>query len=250
MASTATLLTRRQVAALLEKPEGEIKAQEGGAFHPIKGPDGSWRYPPEEVSALLRGTVVGSGEFEPAGAVCAAAFELFQNGRKLPEVVISLKQSPALVRSLRGEYDAMAGTLTIGSGTMAFLQKTFRTAVRDEAHLVALIAGLDERLLREHERGRQAGIVEAADLGEIVDPESGVKRPLRPADLDGAAHVVAERWRRADQNAKPESSADSTFPSCGDLQAGGDVQRNPDDAGANPGAPVRSSSSAPASLLE
>ena len=51
MANRATLLTRRQVAALLGIAEADVRARDNEAFHPIKGPDGSWRYPPEEVAA-------------------------------------------------------------------------------------------------------------------------------------------------------------------------------------------------------
>ena len=135
MASTATLLTRRQVAALLGVSEGEIKARDNVTFHPIKGADGSWRYPPEEVAAILRGLVVDDSGAEPNGAVCAAAFELFEAGKNLPSVVITLKQPPALVRSLRSEYDVMAASLTVTPTSVARIAQVLGTPIRDEAQL-------------------------------------------------------------------------------------------------------------------
>jgi hypothetical protein len=196
MASTPTLLTRRQVAALLGVSETEVKARDNEAFHPTKGADGSWRYPPEEVAAVLRGLVVGDSGAEPTGAVCAAAFELFQAEKKLPEVVIALKQPPALVRSLRSEYDVMAASLTITPVSVAHMAQALRTPIRDEAQLVLLIADLGERFSREYQRGYDAGFADANDLGEIVDPLTGKPRPLKPGDVAAGSKAVEERWGR------------------------------------------------------
>jgi hypothetical protein len=194
MASTPTLLTRRQVAALLGVSETEVKARDNEAFHPTKGADGSWRYPPEEVAAVLRGLVVADSGAEPPGAVCAAAFELFEAGKKLPEVVIALKQPPALVRSLRSEYDVMAASLTITPASVAHMAQALRTPIRDEVHLVSLVADLGERFSREYQRGYDAGFADASDLGEIVDPITGKSRPLKPDDVVAGSKAVEERW--------------------------------------------------------
>jgi hypothetical protein len=194
MASSATFLTRRQVAALLDTSETEVKARDNEVFHPVKGPDGSYRYPPDEVSGVLRGAISGDGYIEPAGAICAAAFELFQKNTKLPDVVIVLKQAPALVRALRAEYDAMAAALTIAPATLATLERIVRIPVRDEAGFVSLVESLGERVRAEFERGYKAGLEEAQDAGEIVDPESGKKRRLDPAEVAAHARAAEERW--------------------------------------------------------
>ncbi len=207
MANTATLLTRRQVAALLGVSESEVKARDNVALHPIKGADGSWRYPPEEIAAILRGLVVGDSTAEPSGAVCAAAFELFDAGKNLPSVVITLKQSPALVRSLRSEYDVMAASLTVTPASVAHIAQALGTPIRDEAQLVLLIADLRERFGQEYQRGYDAGLADANDLGEIVDPITGKPRPLKPDDVAAGAKAVEERWGRTDQG-KPASRSD------------------------------------------
>jgi hypothetical protein len=183
MANTATLLTRRQTAALLGITEAEVKTRDNEAFHPIKGPDGSWRYPPEEVAAVLRGVVAGDPGADPSGATCAAAFELFQSGKKLPDVVITLKQPPTLVRHMRAEYDQMAGSLTIAPESVAAVAQALSQPIRDEANLVEILAGLGDRIRGEYHRGFDAGLAEANDLGEIVDLATGKKRPLRAEDL-------------------------------------------------------------------
>ena len=194
MASTATLLTRRQVAALLGVTEAEVKTRDNVTFHPTKAPDGSYRYEPQEVAAVLRGTVDGEPGAETTGAVCSAAFELFRDGKSLPDAVIMLKQPPAVIRGLRGEYDQMATCLTIGPSALEPLANLLRGRPRDETHLVELVSALSERLRDEYRRGHEDGVAEATDLGEIVDPASGQKRPLGQADIVAATRSEAEHW--------------------------------------------------------
>jgi hypothetical protein len=184
MASNSALLTRRQVGALLGVSEAEVKARENVALHPTKAVDGSYRYQPDEVAALLRGVVGSEPGVEPNGSICAAAFELFRDGKSLPEVVIALKQSPAVVRGLRAEYDAMAAHLTIDPASLEHLARTLRSRPRNGAHIVELVATLCERAQQEYQRGHEDGLAEAGDLGEIVDPVTGQKRALRPEDID------------------------------------------------------------------
>jgi hypothetical protein len=146
------------------------------------------------VSGVLRGVIAGHDNVEPAGAVCAAAFELFQKDTKLPNVVIALKQAPTLVRSLRAEYDAMAASLTVAPETAARIERIVRAPIRDEGRLVALIESLGERLRGEYERGYKAGLEDVQDAGEIVDPETGEKHRLDPAEMATHAREAEERW--------------------------------------------------------
>ncbi len=229
MASTATLLTRRQVAALLGVSEDAIKARDNEAFHPSKGADGGWRYPPEEVAAVLRGLVGGDSGPEPTGAVCAAAFELFETGKKLTEVVIALKQPPGLVRSLRSEYDEMIASLTITPASVAHMAQALQTPIRNEEQLVSLVADLGQRLGEEYQRGYDAGLADANDPGEIVDPTTGERRPLKLDDVAASSKIVKERWGRTDEgNPGPRSGGPSIPP----FQAGGREQQDH-----NPNAP-------------
>jgi hypothetical protein len=194
MGTSATLLTRRQVAALLGITESEVKARDNETFHPVKGPDGSWRYPADVVANVLRGFSGVHVDQEPPGAICAAAFELFQKGTKLPDVVISLKQQPTLIRTLRTEYDSMAKTLTVGAEALVTLGKLAQSPIHDAAELVALLERLGDRLHSEYERGFKDGLSESRDFGEIVDPDSGIKRPLVTADLAIHTKNAEERW--------------------------------------------------------
>jgi hypothetical protein len=195
------------VASLLAVSEAEVKTQDNVAFHPTKGADGSWRYAPEEVAAVLRGLVGGDTGPEPSGAVCAAAFELFEAGKKLPEIVIALKQPPGLIRSLRSEYDAMIASLTIASASVAQMAQALHTPIRDEQQLVSLVADLSQRLSGEYQRGYDAGLADANDPGEIVDPTTGEKRPLKLDDVAAGSKIVNERWGRTSQG-KPASRSD------------------------------------------
>jgi hypothetical protein len=187
MASTSTLLTRRQVGALLGVAEAEVKARDNVAFHPTKGPDGSWRYQPDEVAAVLRGVAGGEPGVEPNGAVCAAAFESFRDGKSLTEAVIALRQSPVVIRTLRAEYDRMASHLTICPDSLEQLAVLLRARPRDHAHLLGLVAQLHDRAQHEYQRGYEDGLAEAGDLGEIVDPSTGQTRPLKREDIESIA---------------------------------------------------------------
>jgi len=193
--NNAVLLSRRQVAALLNESELEIKGRHDTTLHPIKGADGSWRYQPEEVAALLRGLSGGEPGVEANGAVCSAGFELFRDGKSLTDVVITLRQTPAVVRNLRVEYDSMAACLTIGQEPLARLSGVLRATPRDEAQLFELVAGLAARAEQEYRRGYEEGLADATDLGEIVDPSTGKKRPLDRGDVAAAARNVEERWQ-------------------------------------------------------
>ncbi len=194
MATTATTLTRRQVAALLDETEAEVKGRDNVSFHPGKAGDGSYRYDPREVAAALRGVAGGEPGAEPNGAVCGAAFELFRDGKSLPDAVIALKQVPAVVRGLRVEYDTMTSSLTIAPPSLEALSKALRVRPRDEAHLVELVTTLSEQVASEYRRGHEDGIAEATDLGEIVDPNTGKKRPLGQDDIAAATRSVEKRW--------------------------------------------------------
>jgi hypothetical protein len=179
---------------LLGISESEVKTRDNETFHPVKGPDGSWRYPPEEVANVLRGFSGGRVDQEPPGVVCAAAFELFQKGTKLPDVVISLKQQPSLIRSLCSEYDSMAKTLTIGADALVMLGKLAQSPIHNAADLVALLERLGDRLHAEYEKGFKDGLSESRDFGEIIDPETGIKRPLVTAELAIHTKNAEERW--------------------------------------------------------
>jgi hypothetical protein len=206
MAGNSILLSRRQTAALLGLTEEEVKTRDNITFHPTKGKDGSWRYQPEEVAAVLRGVAGAEPGVEPNGAVCAAAFESFRGAKSLPEVVIALKQTPGVIRRLRVEYDAMAGCLTLGPASRDRLAEILRVRPCDETHLVELVSNLLDRLQREYQRGHEDGLAEAGDLGEIVDPSTGQRRRLEQDDVEIAARRVAEHWTDGAKGSKPSAT--------------------------------------------
>jgi len=166
--NTTTKLTRRQVAALLGILESEVKAKDGDTFHPTKGKDGSWLYSVDEVVIAVRGgdTTVDTGK---TGAVFARAFELFKQGKTLSEVVIALQQVPETVRSIRAEYDAMAGSMVLSKKTVSLIEGSSQSRVRDEMQLLCLI----ERLQIERDTAYREGHADAGDMGEVLDRRTG-----------------------------------------------------------------------------
>jgi hypothetical protein len=215
MATNATYLTRRQVAALLGIAEAEVKTRDNMTFHPVKAADGSWRYPPEEIAAVLRGLVADDATVEPNGAICAGAFQQFRDGKTLVDVVIGLKLEPPAVRRLRAEFDSMTASLTIESATLQAMGKLLGTMPKDETSVVDLVTALVDKAASEYRRGYADGLAEAGDLGEIVDPDTGRKRPLAPHEVTAAARTVEERWREdctakdpSREQGEPETSGD------------------------------------------
>jgi hypothetical protein len=165
--NTQTVFSRRQVAVLVGVSEDEVKEKDGSIFHPTKGPDGSLRYASDEVIPAMNGN--GGDGPVPTGAICATAFELFQAGKNLPDVVISLKQSPAMIRALRAEYDAMAGCLTLPSETMSLISKISCRTVGDASDVLKLI----DSLRAERDAAYEQGFADASDPGEVLDPQTG-----------------------------------------------------------------------------
>ncbi|MGD0838413.1 MAG: hypothetical protein ABSB49_17385 [Polyangia bacterium] len=207
MASNPTHLTRRQVAALLGVAETEVKSRDNATFHPMKAADGSWRYPPEEVAAVLRGLVTEDSTAEPSGALCAKAFGHFRGGKSLVDVVVELQATPAIVRSLRAEFDSMTSCLTFGSTTLHALGNLLGSVPKDEATTIALVTALVEKVTHEYRRGYADGLAEANDLGEIVDPSTGKRRPIASHEVAAAMQTVDDRWREHDSaNAAPSHS--------------------------------------------
>lgn len=169
-----TLLTRRQVAALLGIGESEVKQKDGTIFHPTKAPDGSFRYAVEELLSVLQPPAVTEPETSPDGATCAAAFALFAEGKNLTETVIALKQPPTLVRALRAEFDSMAGTLTVPAETVGLIEAYSKSTVRNANQLLALI----DLLRTERDTAYEQGLEDACDQGSVLDPRTGQMVPI------------------------------------------------------------------------
>lgn len=204
MASNPTYLSRRQVAALLSVDESVVKARDNATFHPVKAADGSWRYPPEEIAAVLRGLNPDDSGGGLSGAVCAEVFEQFKGGKPMADVVIATKQPPSVIRALRGEFDAMTETLSISRENLQVIDKVFEADIKDDAQLIAVLRSLVSKLELEYHRGYDDALAEASDVGEIVDRATGKTRPIEAAEVTAALRTVNERWR--DHATAPEQS--------------------------------------------
>jgi len=194
MGNMAVMLTRRQVAALLAVSEEDVKGRDGEAFHPVKGRDGSWRYPPEEVAVVMRGGYAVGPGFDPSGAVCSAAFKLFKESTTLVDVVIALAQTPTVVRGLRAEFDNLVGGLVLSAEIVAGAEKVLGVSIRNDREFTSLIGALERRLASEFDRGYIAGTADANDLGEIVDPATGARRSISGADAAAGLRAAQQRW--------------------------------------------------------
>ncbi|MGC9985856.1 MAG: hypothetical protein ABSF35_19805 [Polyangia bacterium] len=191
MATTSTLLSRRQAAALLGRPESEVKARDGEAFHPIKGPDGSWRYLPAEVAAVIRGGAPSAPGLPPAGTTCSEAFSLFQAGKSLTEAVITLKQAPDVVRAIRAQYDAVTTILSLSGEALSCMEKVFGKPIQTEKEFLAALSAFQNRLDAEFVRGYRSGAEDANDFGEVVDSATGQRRRVTRDDATAVLQLAS-----------------------------------------------------------
>lgn len=172
-------LSRRQAARLLGMTTAEVAKLDGTRLHPVQETDRSWRYDADEVRAFLRDSSP-STPVDPNGLVTAAVFELFEKGRAMPQVVIATRQTASVVQRLRGEYDAMVGSLLLPApavSELAGLLDLHAAPTSDE-----LVTAIRAALVTHHDRGYEEGRREAGgeDFGEVIDPKTGQARRVAP----------------------------------------------------------------------
>jgi hypothetical protein len=179
MVPVAGGLSRRQAARLLGMTVAEVAKLDGTRLHPVQETDRSWRYHADEVRAFLRDTTP-TAPVDPNGLVSAAVFELFEKGRAMPQVVIATRQTASVVQRLRGEYDAMVGSLLLPApavSELAGLLDLHAAPTSDE-----LVTAIRAALAAHHDRGYEEGRREAGgeDFGEVIDPNTGQARRVVP----------------------------------------------------------------------
>jgi transcriptional regulator with XRE-family HTH domain len=112
--STATQLSRRQVADRLGISTSSVRRLEGDLLNPSSDENGVWWFDPAEVEAArMRGPIRGrpAPSSDPAerqraraGRLAATVFRMFARGRPLAEIVVLTKQPPERVRALYHEW--------------------------------------------------------------------------------------------------------------------------------------------------
>jgi hypothetical protein len=207
MATNPVSLSRKQVAALLGISDVDVQTKDGEVFHPTKGPDGSWRYPPGEVAFALRGAApAGEGGLRVGGAACASAFRMFQEGKSLVEVVVGLQQAPENVRLLRAEYDAMTKMVTMPAPVVAALEKAIGRSVESGEQLVSALADLPARVDVAYARGYESGLADANDFGAVVEPTTGKRRAITRSDAETALRATRSRREGGTQGGPSQKS--------------------------------------------
>jgi hypothetical protein len=99
------MITRVDVAGLLGVSRSMVrKLEAAGKLHPILSQEGINLFSREEVVDFARRRGKNLGE-KIAGKLAAQAFELFESGATLPQIVMQLGISPGDVRRLWGEYN-------------------------------------------------------------------------------------------------------------------------------------------------
>jgi hypothetical protein len=190
---TAKWLSRRQVALVLGITVEDVAKLDGNRLHPVKDRGRCWRYDSAEIRSLM-GSRGGQTMTTTStdGEVTAAAFELFEQGKSLPQVVIATRQTAACVSARRREYDEMTGALLLPAAVvheLASLLGRKREELSAEALVEAIRSSLAVQFRLGQEEGRPASA--AVDFGEIVDPITGQRRRVIPANSNAASEPPA-----------------------------------------------------------
>jgi hypothetical protein len=189
----AKWLSRRQVALLLGITVEAVAKLDGIRLHPVKDRGRCWRYDSAEIRSMLGnrgGAPVATNSID--GEVTAAAFELFEQGKTLPQVVIATRQTAACVQARRREYDEMTGALLLPAAVVHELTSLLGRR-RDELSAEALAEAIRSSLALQFRLGQEEGRPQSAavDFGEIVDPITGQRRRVIPANSNAASEPPA-----------------------------------------------------------
>lgn len=115
---TSSWVTRNMAADLLEVSHTTIRGMEGKILHPRRGrrslPNGGyreiWLYDPEELARVssARRQKARHAPIQP-GEMVARAFELFDDGRPLREVVTELRETPESIAAWHDQWLELGG---------------------------------------------------------------------------------------------------------------------------------------------
>lgn len=240
---TARGLSRSQAAEILGVTEREISKMDGRQLNPRRAADRRWVYDISEIRALLDGRGA-HGAASPArtivdGDISAAAFELFEAGETLPQVVIATRQTAATILHLRADYDGMLGSMSLSAKAVARLRKMLGDSSWDGDGLVDAV---DRALVRSFNEGR----AEATDCGQVLDRTTGKMRPIPPPQTWREIHPMAmadgEHASTGPGDPQPPTALPPTPTTPGTSAAESEARRpsaetTPDEQ--NPGAMVR-----------
>jgi hypothetical protein len=99
------LLMRSEVARRLGVTTTTVRRLEGTVLHPRVNEKGERLFDPSEVERAANSRSTKPAP-EASGEVAAEAFRLFRQGYDLEDIVMRLKQPPATIRYLFGEWCA------------------------------------------------------------------------------------------------------------------------------------------------
>jgi hypothetical protein len=204
-------LRRTEVARRLGVSLTTLRRMEGTHLHPATGPDGIHLFDEAEVEAAVityRGIRARSAAKPSDGEIAAAAFELFDNGTSLVDVVKQLQVQPERVGALHRAWASLrqaklaspSSPVTTAEGELA--AAAFRLFAEGKAPNEVVVAmGQSPATIRGLHDDFKAL---AASAGELVLPSSAVQElaellpgaPTTADELVASARLLHERTQR------------------------------------------------------
>ena len=206
-------LRRTEVARRLGVSLSTLRRMEGTRLHPATGPDGVHLFDEAEVEAAVvtyRGIRARSAaSLKPSdGEVAAAAFELFDNGTSLVDVVKHLQVAPDRVSALHRAWasfrqDNLASAPsppTTGEGELAAAAFRLFTAGKTPNEVVVALGQSPATIRGLHDNFKSL----AVSAGELVLPSAAVQElaellpgaPTTADELVASARLLHERTQR------------------------------------------------------
>ena len=132
------LLTRADVTALLHCSISSVRRLEGDALHPIVGADGVHRFDPAEIARVASHRAVRPVEGSKEGERDARVFEAFAEGKRLREIVTTLRLPADLVNRLHASWLRMGSNqdMILSTERLAQLRAALGMDVKRPADLV------------------------------------------------------------------------------------------------------------------
>jgi hypothetical protein len=194
---TSGWLTRQQAADLLDVSHTTIKNWDGGLLHPRKEvralPNGGsreiWLYDPAELARVpaarrQRAKMIPGDR----GEVSARAFELFDEGLALREVVTRLRETPETVEAMHDQWSRMGGSELV-------INPVARCA------LVALVGpfdGVAGLVAAVREALRSAAVPPLAPALSTTPPANDTDRPATATTTDATTDMATSDAETSD----------------------------------------------------
>ena len=212
----SVLLTRAEAAALLHCSISSIRRLEGDTLHPVVGLDGVHRFDPVDLVRVASERSAITVDASKEGERDARVFEALEDGKRLREIVTTMRLPVDLATKLHAAWLKMGDgrDMVLSSARLAQLRGALQADLKRPADLVEEVLWLaEQRSTLESERNNLDQ--QLSDLVAVVgkmtarDPDaaSAFSEPGNALDPDLASRLTAAIKYFANESARSSTSS-------------------------------------------